>query len=264
MHRILFTLTLLTGISAITTFAAPTVYVVPVDVQAALEQGRGFDREFDVERAHAAYLTGTLRDSTSYELWWRLAHAAGNRGMRAEFDHDRPRAEAAYAEAVRAARKAVALDPAGWEGHAELAANLGRYALFQGGKNKLKLSKEVKAEADRAIQLNPRSDRAYHVLARWNRAIAQLSFFEKAGAKVIYGGVPKGASMNNAVTLFEKAIELAPDYAHHRLELGRTYLDLGLKDKAREQLERALRSPRQSPFDPEYQAEAKRLLEKTR
>jgi Flp pilus assembly protein TadD len=264
MRLIVLALASLIYLVPIPAVAAASSAVTHPEAQAALEQGRGFDRQFDVERAHAAYLTGTLRDSTSYELWWRLAHAAGDRGMRAEFNHDKPRAEAAYAEAVHAARKAVALEPNDWEGHMELAANLGRYALFQGGKNRLRLSKEVKAEADRTLELNPRADRADHVLARWNRAIAQLSFFEKAGAKVIYGGVPKGATMNHAVTLFEKAIALAPNYAHHRLELGRTYLDLGLKDKAREQLERALQSPRENPFDPEFKAEARRLLEKAR
>jgi tetratricopeptide (TPR) repeat protein len=233
------------------------------EVQVALEKGKAAEQAFDFEAAHAAYLAGVARDSTSYELWWRLAHAAGDRGARAEFDHDKPRAEAAYAEAMHAARKATGLDPGAWEGHFELASSLGRYALFQGGKTKIALSKEVKTEADRAVAINPKADRAYHVLARWNRGIAELSFFERTAAKVIYGGVPEGATMNNAVTLFEKAIELNPDYANHHLELGRTYLALGLKDKARAQLERATRCPQLSPFDPEYKADAQVLLRQT-
>ncbi|MEP7029261.1 MAG: tetratricopeptide repeat protein, partial [Candidatus Eisenbacteria bacterium] len=223
-------------------FSSATAAIGPGPL-AALDRGKAAEQAFDYEAAHAAYLAGVMKDSTSYELWWRLAHVAGDRGTRAEFDHERPRAEAAFAEAVRAARKATAIDSDAWEGHFELASALGRYALFQSVKSKIELSKEVKLEADRALAINPQSDRAYHVLARWNRAIAQLSFFERAAAKVVYGGVPEGASMNNAVTLFEKAIALAPDYANHRLELARTYLDLGLKDKAREQLKRALACP---------------------
>jgi tetratricopeptide (TPR) repeat protein len=130
----------------------------------------------------------------------------------------------------------------------------------RGGKTKIEMSKEVKAEADRAIALNPKADRAYHVLARWNRAIAQLSFIEKTVAKMVYGGLPEGATMNNAVTLFEKAIALNPGYANHHLELGRTYLTLGLKDKARAELQRAIDCPQMSPFDPEYKADAQVLL----
>ena len=233
------------------------------EVLAALESGKAAERAFDFEAAHGIYLAAVAKDSTSYELWWRLAHTAGDRGARAEFDHDKPRAEAAYAEAMHAARKATSLDPGAWEGHFELASSLGRYALFQGGKTKIALSKEVKVEADRAVAINPKADRPYHVLARWNRGIAELSFFEKTAAKVIYGGVPEGATMNNAVTLFEKAIELNPDHANHHLELGRTYLALGLKDKARAQLERAIECPQMSPFDPEYKADAQVLLRQT-
>ena len=134
--------------------------------------------------------------------------------------------------------------------------------MFKGGGDKVRLSKEVKAEADRVIGLDPNSDRAYHVLARWNRGIAELSFFEKTAVNVVYGGVPKGATMNNAVTLFEKAIALAPDYANHRLELGRTYLALGLEDKAKAELQRALTCPKKTPFDTEYKTEAQKLLSK--
>lgn len=244
-------------------FASPGHAADLPSTGAALEQGRLLEAAFDYQRAYATYRAAALHDTTTYELWWRLAKTAGDRGQRFEFDEQKPRAEAAYAEAVTAARRAVRIRPEAWEGHAQLAATLGRSALFEGGKTRIRLSKEVKAEADRAIALNPRADLAYHVLARWNRAIAQLSFIEKTAAKVIYGGVPEGASMNNAVTLFEKAIAIDPNYANHRLELGRTYLALGLKDKAREQLERAIDSPRKSPFDAEYKSEAQILLRKT-
>lgn len=242
---------------------APGMAATSPGAAPALERGKAAECAFDVYGAYGEYRKAAAIDSTSFELWWRLAHAAGDAGDRAQFDHDRKRAEGAFGEAVRAARRAVALEPNAYEGHIELASSLGRFALFQGGKAKIRMAKEVKLEADKARAMNPRSDRAYHVLARWNRAIAELSFFEKAAAKVIFGGVPEGASMNNAVTLFEKAIALNPDHANHRLELGRTDLDLGLKDKAREQLTRALECPRQSPFDPEYKADAQVLLRRT-
>lgn len=237
--------------------------VACADTASALDQGRARERAFDFEGAYAAYRAAALSDSTTYELWWRLAKTAGDRGQRFEFDRQKGRAEAAYAEAVRVSRRAVALAPNGWEGHSGLAANLGRYALFEGGKKRIELSREVKAEADRALVLNPDDDRADHVLARWNRTLAQLNFLERAAAKVAYGGLPAGASMNNAVTLFERAIKLAPGSANHRLELGRTYLALGLKDKARVELEAAVAAPRTSAFDAEYRSEAQILLRET-
>ena len=230
---------------------------------AALDQGRAYEQTFDYEHAYTAYRAAARTDTTTYELWWRLAKAAGDRGQRFTFDEKKPEAEAAYREALAASRRAVRLNPNGFEGHSGLAANVGRMALFEGGKTKIEMSKEVKSEADKALALNPRDDRAMHVLARWNRGIAQLNLFEKTAAKVVYGGVPEGASMNNSVTWFEKAIAIDPDYANHRLELGRTYLALGLKDKAREQLEAAVKCPVKSAFDDEYRSDAQVLLRKT-
>jgi tetratricopeptide (TPR) repeat protein len=68
--------------------------------------------------------------------------------------------------------------------------------------------------------------------------------------------------MNNAVSWFEKAIQTDPNFLNHHLELGRTYLDLKLPDKAREQLELALKCPKMTPFDDEYRADAQVLLRK--
>jgi tetratricopeptide (TPR) repeat protein len=246
--------------------ALATCFLAPVaraDTLEALEKGRARERVFDFEGAYRSYRAAAQADTTTYELWWRLAKVAGDRGQRFEFDGQKPEAEAAYAEAVRASRRAVRLAPEGWEGHSGLAANLGRYALFEGGKKRIAFSREVKAEADRALVLNPDDDRSDHVLARWNRTLARLNFLERAAAKVVYGGLPEGASMNHAVTLFEKAIALAPGSANHRLELGRTYLQLGLKDKAREQLDVAIAAPVTSAFDDEYKSEARLLLRQT-
>lgn len=233
------------------------------DTASALQQGRAFEQAFDYEHAYSAYRPAARTDTTTYELWWRLAKAAGDRGQRFDFDEKKPEAEAAYREAVAASRRAVRLKPGGWEGHSGLAANVGRLALFEGGKSKIEMAHEVKAEAERALALNPEDDRAMHVLGRWHRGIAQLNVLEKTAAKVAYGGVPEGASMNDAVTWLEKAVAQDPDYANHRLELGRTYLALGLKDKAREQLEVAIKCPPKGPFDDEYRSEAQILLRKT-
>jgi len=228
----------------------------------ALARGQALEQAFDFEGAYGVYRAAARTDTTTYALWVRLAKVAGDRGQRFQLDERKPEAEAAYAEAVKASRRSVRLDPKGWEGHSGLAANLGRLALFEGGKKRIEMSREVKAEADRALELNPRDSRSMHVLARWNRGIAELNAFEKTAAKLVYGGLPEGATMNNAVSWFEKAIKVDPNFLNHHLELGRTYLDLKLPDKAREQFELALKCPKMSPFDDEYRADAQVLLRK--
>lgn len=167
------------------------------------------------------------------------------------------------AAAVEHAREAVKVAPDSAAGHLELAVALGRQALKEGPKTQLSLSREIKSEVDRTLALDPGQGRAWHVLAIWNRKLASLNFFERTVAKTVLGGVPKGASMDNALAHLAKAIELEPDYVNHRLELGRTFMQLNRRTEARRELELAVSlSPTGSPLDAKYQAEARELLAK--
>jgi len=165
------------------------------------------------------------------------------------------------AAAVEHAREAVKTAPDSAAGHLELAVALGRQALKEGPKTQLSLSREIKSEVDRTLALEPAQGRAWHVLALWNRKLASLNFMERTVAKTVLGGVPKGASMENAVADMQKAIELEPAYVNHRLEQGRTFMQLKRPSDARRELERSLAlAPTGSPLDPKYQAEARELL----
>ena len=168
-----------------------------------------------------------------------------------------------WAEAVKHARDAVRVAPDSAVAHECLAIALGRQALREGPRTRLALSKEIKSEADRAIALDPMSARAWHVLAMWNVRIASLNAFERMAANAVLGGVPKGASHENAVSAFQKAIEIEPLYVHHRVEYGRLLKDLKRPADARRELEKALElQPTSSALDARYQAEARTLLEK--
>jgi tetratricopeptide (TPR) repeat protein len=169
------------------------------------------------------------------------------------------------AAAVEHAREAVKIAPDSAAGHLELAVALGRQALKEGPKTQLSLSREIKSEVDRALALDPGLGRGWHVLALWNRKLASLNLFERTVAHTVLGGVPRGASMENAVADLQKAVELEPTYVNHRLELGRTFLQLKRRDEARRELERAIAlPPTGNPLDPKYQAEARELLARAR
>jgi hypothetical protein len=57
----------------------------------ALEQGRAFEQAFDYQHAYSAYRAAARADTTTYELWWRLAKVAGDRGQRFAFDEKKAR-----------------------------------------------------------------------------------------------------------------------------------------------------------------------------
>ena len=168
-----------------------------------------------------------------------------------------------WSDAVAHAREAVRAAPEQAEPHVALAVALGRQALREGPKTQLALSKEIKAETDLALKIDPNIGRAWHILAMWNVKITSLNGIGRIIANSVLGGVPKGASTANADEAFQKAIALEPDYINHRLEYGRFLKDMKRTDDARRELEKAIAlSPTSSALDPRFQAQARELLEK--
>jgi tetratricopeptide (TPR) repeat protein len=222
-----------------------------------LERGDLMYSRGDIADARAAYEAALKFQPGSYPVLCRIARAESELGEDATGDARTQLVSAAVAHA----RLAVKAAPDSAQGHVWLAVALGRQALKEGPKTRLALSREIKDEVDRAISLDPAIGRAYHVRAVWNRKIASLNFIERAAANTVLGGVPKGASMENAVRDFEKAIALEPAYVNHRLELGRTFMDLKRNADARRELEKAVAlPPTSSARDAKYQAEARTLL----
>jgi tetratricopeptide (TPR) repeat protein len=187
----------------------------------------------------------------------RLSRAESELGELQKGDEQRR----TWAEAVKHAREAVRVAPDSAPPHVWLAVALGRQALREGPKTKLALSKEIKSEVDRALALDANLGRAWHVLAVWNVRVSSLNAIERMAANAVLGGVPKGASAENAAQAFEKAIALEPEYVNHRVEYGRLLKDMKKPADARRELEKALAlAPTSSALDARYQAEARDLL----
>jgi tetratricopeptide (TPR) repeat protein len=229
-------------------FAAPS----PV-----LARGDALYAEGRVADAREAWASGVDTDPEPPTLLCRLARVESEMAEDAQGETQRQLAMSAVARA----RAAVKMAPDSAASHLWLAVSLGRQALREGPRTKLALSREIKSEADRTIALNPSLGRAYHVRAIWNRSLATLSFFERGMAGAVLGGVPAGATMDNAVRDLQRATELEPDNVNHHLELGRTYMMLKDSPAARRELERAIALPPvSSARDPRYQEEARSLL----
>jgi tetratricopeptide (TPR) repeat protein len=222
-----------------------------------LSQGDSLFKTFDNEGALESYAKAYQIDSTSYEVSWKLSRQYVDVGENLEDD---PRAEY-YEKGKFYAEKAVALDTNGAKGHLRLSIAVGRVALDAGAKERVRLSKVVRKEVDLAIKFDPNDDIAYHVLGRWNRKLANLSWIERGFANMFLGGVPEDASEENAVTNFKKAIELKPGYINHYLELGMTYEMMDMEEEARAEYQKCLDLPKSSANDDKHKATAKEKMD---
>ena len=205
-----------------------------------------------------AYQKAVELDPNNYEALWKLSRAYVDVG---ETLKDKDKRREYFEKAEEFARKAIEVNPDGSKGHLTLSIALGRVALDASPKERIRLSKEIKAEVDKALQLDPNDDIAWHVLGRWHRKLATLSWIEKKFANIFLGGVPKEASLEKAVEAFQKAIELNPGHINHHLELAITYEKMGQKEKAIAEYKKVLELPIKDADDPEHKAYAKERLE---
>lgn len=200
-------------------------------------------------------------DSTDYEANWRGSDALVDIGKQTPDSIRSPERDAMYGKAEVWARRAVAKDPNGADGHFALAQAIGRASLTLGKKERVKRAKEIRDEALKAIDLDPRHDGAYHVLGRWNAEIMRLSGIQRFFAKSFLGGeVFNQASWANAMQYMEKAVSVRPDYIYHHLDLAEMYIDQDRWADARSQLELIDTLPVIDAADPHYKTEAQRLL----
>lgn len=164
-------------------------------------------------------------------------------------------------KALDYARRAVELDPNDAVNVLSLAVCYGKMAVYSDTRTKIRYSRLVKSEAERAVGLDPNYDWAHHVLGRWHHEVAELGPATRFFVRVVYGGLP-GASREEAIRHLEKAVALAPGRVPHHLELGFAYLAAGRKEDARRSFERGLALPSKERYDEAAKRRARAALKK--
>ncbi len=216
--------------------------------------------KFDLDTALSAYRAALAQSPNNYEATWKLARALADK---ATLSKDRAGQKRYSIEAEQLARAAVALNPSDSKGHAYLAVAVGKIALYEGGKRKVGLAKEVRSEALRALRLNDKEDVAYHVIGLWNREMAELNWVLRKFAEFLYGELPE-ASLDDAIRDLRRATEILPAAVAHRVELGVTLADARKWSEANDALEKALALPKSRVTDEYYWEIAKRNLKRVK
>ncbi len=202
-----------------------------------------------IEDANAAYTEGrfveaadmgeALGTSDGYAL------AAKSMAVYAHYEASDEEFSEAVERAIRMGEEAIAADPNNPDAHYQSAHAVGRYAQRVGAFTALRegLAGKIRELLEATLALDPDYVDAMLALGGWHADIAAEGFV----ARTMYGG-----SEDEAVTLFERALELAPE---SRLVLHAYGIRLQRLDKergterAREMLERALALPLGDAYD---------------
>jgi len=228
-----------------------------------IRQGDEYYAQFNDAQALESYLLAVQAEPAGYEALWKTARAYFDLGDLSPTDGAgaAEKKRALYNNAIKYSKQAIQADPNGTWGHFFLSAAMGKYVLTQGKKEQINGSKTIKAEIEKAIELDPNNDLAFHALGRWHRRMAEIGGASRLLGGMIYGSIPKGSFEESEKNLL-KAIQLNPNYTNHHLELGRTYLAMKKKDLAVQEFQKVLELPNTTSKCQLYKKEAEAELAK--
>lgn len=212
----------------------------------------------DAAAALIWYRDAAAMDSTSAVAAMKVAGAVLDL---AEFDPDRTRQFARFAEGERWARQAMRLAPRDPDVLFTVARAIGRTALAQGPRDRVRYGKEVRELALAALAVAPRHPGALHVMGMWHAEVMRLGSLERFLARTLLGGQVMGtASWTEAQRYLEDAVAAEPTRAVHHLDLAKIYRDRRDLARARAAAAAALACPRLEHNDPAYLQDAAALL----
>lgn len=171
-----------------------------------------------------------------------------------------PAAKREFAQrALEYSEKAVALQPESAVNVLSLAISYGHLALLSDVRERVRYSRLIKEECERALTLDPDYAWAHHLLGRWHGEVSTFGSVARFFARVFYGGIPR-ASAEEGYRHLRRATELEPTELNHWLQLGFACAATGRTEEARASWQRGLGMPDASPHDAPAKRDARAAL----
>lgn len=230
-----------------------------VDLTQYVKNGDAFFEQGDYKHALEEYDTGLTFDENSYMILWRMARYYGRLGV---LSGDKKGMKNYTLKAEKFARKAISVNPQGFEGHLHLAESLGKLLVHAPFNKVYKHINEIRESCKKAIELNPKHAKAYLILGMWHRKVARASWVQKALIRTFFGKVPQ-ADLATSIYLLQKAVELDDTRVKNHYELALSYDVTGDYKSAASLFKKAIKCKPLHRWDKKMIDSAGKYLKKT-
>lgn len=226
--------------------------------QLITEGNRYSEKTFENQKALGNYREAFALEPNNYDVLWCISRSLIDLGEHLPVGTDEEKAKQLemYEKSREFADKAIAANVNGAMGYTRRAIANGRIALFKGVWESLDLVKQVKADCEKAIALDPNDGAAYYVLGRTHMKVCEKPRIFRWPLGLGWG------NLDEAVKNCEKAIALRPNFIMYHLDCARAYVEQDEYEKARTQLNGIPSLPTMDEDDGQFRKEATDLLEK--
>ncbi len=226
------------------------------DIRANLEKADQLEDSDRLSEALEVLRTAEQSDAENPQVLYRISNVSSDL---VDVTSDEKQKKAYAQTALKYAKQAVEKGPGLSEAHLALAIASGKITDFVDNRTKMEYARVIQSEAEKAIQLNPKNDLAYLVLAKWNFEMSDLNPILRGIAQMLYGQVP-ASSPEKAVEYFKKAISIAPNRIVHHFGYAQALDRMGKKEEARAEYQKVLQLTATDREDREDQKEAAKAL----
>ena len=158
-----------------------------------IRQADSLEASLHEQAAYYKFREVLKADPRNYYALWKsseLCSRVGNRQTTKEKKLEFFTAGRTYAQ------NAIKVNPRAADGYYALSVAMGRKALIESGNERIKAVREIRANAEKALKINPNHGRAWHVMGKWHYEVSNLNTIEKTALKIFYGGLPKASYRN--------------------------------------------------------------------
>jgi tetratricopeptide (TPR) repeat protein len=223
-----------------------------------MAKGDVLDKQLKAKEALEDYLPAEKLDPKNAELMVRISRQY--RHMMSDASDKNEKLRLGHL-ALDYAERAATLGPKDSDAQLASAISYGKMLPLLGSKEQVDAAPRIKQSVDRALQLNQKNDTAWHILARWNRVLADINPVKRMLAGALYGSLPV-TTYEAGEKAIQTAISINPNRLMHYIELGRIYSAMGRKDDAKKFLLKGTSMPNREKDDPELKQIAQDLLKK--
>jgi len=237
-----------------------SIIVLPNSFDELISKGDSLYAASDMQTALNYYERAYNIDSTDYYLLLKLTRVSNDLGEFYYELHDEKSSEKVVYDGVNYAERFYSLYPDSAKVYTYLAWSYGNQALFEGGKEKIKLAHKIKDNATKAIEIDSTDYLPYVILGIYNRQIGALGWFERLFANTFFGDVPEG-SFEESEKMMLKALELQPKIVIATFHLSLTYKEMDEEEKEIAMLKKVIEMPELNFRDKFAKRKAKERLE---